>query len=158
MLDWIKQMMGEKPKEKQKSNTNRATSHVRYENGNLSIDGMSISGDFSGRNIQVRNGKIIVDGQDITPDAKTITIEIHGNVAHLESGACQNTIIHGDAGDIDGGSGSIQCGNISGSLSVGSGRVNCGDVKGNVTAGSGNVTAKTIFGQVKTGSGNIKHG
>ncbi len=156
MFDWIKQMMGEKPKEKPKPNTNRASSHVHYSNGELSIDGMHIPGNFSGRNIQVRNGKIIVDGVDITPDAKTITVEIHGNVDRLESGACQSTTVNGNVGDINGGSGNIHCGAVTGNVSSGSGKVTCVSIKGNVSTGSGSVNAQTISGSVKTGSGNIK--
>ena len=163
MIEFFKKMMGHGGyKNKPFSNTktiinNSASGHIKYKDGELSINGMSISGNFSGRNIQVLNGKILIDGHDVTPDTKTITIEIHGNVENLDSGSCQSVTINGSAGPIKGGSGNIQCGTVNGNVTVGSGKVDCGDVIGDVDTGSGNVHAKTIKGLVKTGSGNIRY-
>jgi hypothetical protein len=125
------------------------------QNGQLTVNGSIVAGNFTGKNIRIQNGNVIIDGQNITPDSKSISIEVHGNVAQLDTGGCLETVIKGDVGSIDGGSGDIECKNVTGSISTGSGYVSCETIGGNVSTGSGDVQANSIMGSVKTGSGDI---
>ena len=133
---------------------------TRDNSSRITINGVSVAGDFSGGSVSIINGKIYVDGKDFTPDAKTISIDIHGNVESLDANSCYTVKIDGSVGSINGGATTIHCGDITGDAGdagVGSGSIDCGNIQGNVTAGSGSIKVDSIKGNVKTGSGTIKY-
>lgn len=103
----------------------------------IQINGMSIVG---GRNITITNGRVIVDGKDVTgDDAKTITIEIQGDVAELSADMCTTITVTGTVGKIKTQSGNVRCGDVSGSVQTMSGDVSCGAVAGDVSTMSGDI-------------------
>jgi hypothetical protein len=104
----------------------------------ISINGVNIFS--SGRNIIVRNNQVIIDGVDVTPDAKHITVEIHGNVKTLQADVCASITVTGHAGSVQTQSGDVKInGDVSGSITTMSGDVNCATVGGNITTMSGDV-------------------
>jgi hypothetical protein len=119
------------------------------------INGMTITG---GNNISIVNGRIIVDGKDQTPDAKSIKIEILGDVQNLDVDHSDSISIEGNVGKIKSGSGDITCNNIMGDAQTGSGDIKCSEIKGDVQTGSGDVDCNgSISGSVRTGSGDISY-
>jgi hypothetical protein len=111
---------------------------------------------FSGRNVTIINGKVIIDGKDVTPDAKEINISITGDINNLEVDYAQKIDIKGNVNSLHSGTGNVICQNT-GNIQTGSGDVECNDVNGNIQTGSGDVNANNIGGSVRTGSGDIKY-
>lgn len=111
------------------------------EDGNVTIDGIS----YSGNNITINgNGDVLVDGVfQETLESKNITV-------YVNSRSC---------GDITTSSGNIkiESGCVVGDIKTVSGDVNChSNVDGNVNTVSGDVTTfGNLYGNVKTVSGDI---
>jgi DUF4097 and DUF4098 domain-containing protein YvlB len=106
----------------------------------ISINGMNVSGSFSGKGVVIANGKVFVDGQDVTPDSKNITIEVNGNVDKLQVDACSKITVKGSVGDIKTQSGDVNVEeDVRGSISTMSGDVDCNQVHGSVSTMSGNI-------------------
>lgn len=106
----------------------------------ISINGVNISGSFSGRSMTIINGKVIIDGQDVTPESKNISIEVHGNVGQLSADSCLKITVNGDAGSVKTQSGDVDvAGYVEGSIQTMSGDVDCGNVSGSISTMSGDV-------------------
>ena len=108
----------------------------------ISINGINVSGSFSGGSVVIANGKVFVDGQDVTPDSKNVRIDINGNVDKLQVDVCCKITVKGNVGDIV-----TQSGNVDVEE----------DVRGSVKTMSGDVDCNQIHGSVSTMSGNIKN-
>ncbi|ELB1513668.1 hypothetical protein ACVXAM_003840 [Vibrio parahaemolyticus] len=119
---------------------------LRFSKVAASISNISAGGEiringkvYKGNSISIDNdGRVFVDGK-LQEDIKSVNINIH---------------INGDVGDIDAGSGSVQC-NEAKSINTGSGNVKCGDVHGDVRTGSGDVVCGRVRGRVTTSSGDV---
>lgn len=110
--------------------------NIKMGNGSITINGKS----FTGRNVVIVNGNVVVDGQTVDSGLTgDINVVVNGHVEHLEN----------------------HCGNVAaqsaGNINTGSGDVNCGDVTGNVQTGSGDVKCGRVGGSVRTGSGDVIH-
>jgi hypothetical protein len=93
-------------------------------------------------NISIINNKIIIDGKDVTPDAKTINIEITGDVDKVEVDCCERLSILGNCNSVSSHNGSVDIG---------------GFVNGSVTTHNGNIDCQNVGGSVKTHNGDIKY-
>jgi hypothetical protein len=116
---------------------------------------------YQGTNLVIHNGRVLVDGVDRTPgDQKTVTIQITGDVASLDVGACQEVKITGNAGAVRTASGDVQVGgSVGAGVATASGDVLVkGDIAGDVATASGDVVARTIRGKVATVSGDVNRG
>ena len=108
----------------------------------ISINGINISGSFSGKSMVIANGKVFIDGQDVTPNGKEINIEVHGNIDRLKADVCSKITVKGNVGDITTQSGDIDVEE---------------DVRGSIQTMSGDVDCNQVHGSVHTMSGNIKN-
>ena len=107
----------------------------------ITINGLTITS--SGGSINVINGRVWIDGKDVTPDAKTISIVVHGDVGMLSADGCNTIEVAGSVGgDVSTQSGDIKCGDVTGSVSTMSGDVRCGSVGGSVKTMSGDIVRK----------------
>lgn len=107
----------------------------------ININGVTIEGDFAGRNVFVQDGQVIIDGKTIDlPDEKIINIGITGDVQEVRNGAGKVMVL-GNVGHIQTGSGdvSVEEGTVQGNIQTGSGDVKCGNVMGSVRTGSGDI-------------------
>ena len=103
--------------------------------GSVTIDGKK----FTGNSFQVKNGKVIIDGK--TQDGELvgdINVTVHGDVELLENGS--GNVKAENVGEINTGSGDVECAYVSGSIRTGSGDVECGKVNGSIRTGSGDVS------------------
>lgn len=104
-------------------------------NGRIVVDGR----EFKGRNISIKNNKVVVDGVEQDGElVGDINVVVHGDVQDLENGS--GNVKAQNVGNINTGSGDVECGNVSGSIKTGSGDVDCDRVNGNIRTGSGDVT------------------
>ena|ERR1035437_3204031 len=111
----------------------------------ITINGNTISGNLSGRNISITNNKIIIDGVDVTPDSKEINITVSGNIEKLSADCCNKIQVTGDVGSVKTQSGDVEItGNVNGSIQSMSGSVDCGNVSGNISTMSGSVKHKKV--------------
>jgi len=110
--------------------------------GKVSINGVVVSGDLVGGNIQICNDKITINGKDVTPDSKTVSIVVEGNVESLDIDYCSSITIEGDVHDAKTTSGDIECGNVKGNVNTVSGDVKCGKVDGSIKTVSGDIIHK----------------
>lgn len=112
-----------------------------------------------GNSIVINGNRVIVNGKDVTPDSKVIEIRIEGDVQTLEVDYASYVTVGGNAGSLRSGSGKVNIiGHVTGDVDTGSGSVDCGDVGGSVKTGSGDVEITgSVAGSVKTGSGDIKY-
>ncbi|CAL9981956.1 hypothetical protein VPHD479_0246 [Vibrio phage D479] len=96
---------------------------------------------YKGNNISIQGDKVVVDGVVQTPGLSVGPI---------------NVVVEGDCGQLDCAAGDVVVkGNVTGDVETGSGDVECLNVGGSVRTGSGDVKAKNIAGSVRTGSGDI---
>ena len=113
---------------------------------------------YIGNKIHITNGKVIINGQDQTPDSKEINIQVQGDIGELKIDTCQKCVINGNVTHFLGGSCDIEInGDIIGNLQTGSGDVECGNIGGNIKTGSGDVKCGNVSGGVETGTGDIKY-
>ena len=112
---------------------------------------------YVGSSITVINNKVFVDGVDVTPDAKTIDINVQGDLQTLTVDACNIVNVEGSVGSLQTTSGGVSCGNVETFVQTTSGDVECREVKGYVKTVSGDIHAETILGSVTTVSGAIHH-
>ena len=106
----------------------------------ISINGLKITG---GRSVVISGGRVIVDGKDVTgEDAKTINIEIHGDVRELSADVCDTISVTGSVGKIKTQSGSIQCNDVTGLVQTMSGSVSCGKIGGDASTMSGDIISR----------------
>lgn len=106
-------------------------------NGNV-VSGMTVAGDLC-----ISNGRVTINGKDVTPgDAKTITIEIVGDVNKISVDACSSVKVTGSAGKVQTMSGDVECGDVTGSVETMSGDVTCKSIGGSVKTMSGEVTTR----------------
>ena len=102
--------------------------------GRVVIDGK----EFSGSNISINGNKVTVDGKvqdgDLIGD---INIVVHGDVNIIENRS--GNVTAQNVGEINTGSGDVECAAVSGSIRTGSGDVECGAVSGSIRTGSGDV-------------------
>lgn len=113
---------------------------------------------YIGNQITVINGKVIVNGEDYTPDSKEINIQIDGNIEQLKVDTCLKCTVNGNANYVQSGSGDIDIsGEIIGNVQTGSGDIECGNVGGNIQTGSGDIKCNNVSGNVKTNTGDIKY-
>nr|WP_182028111.1 hypothetical protein [Vibrio parahaemolyticus] len=125
---------------------NQLFGKLRFSNVAASISNISAGSEiringkvYKGNYISIdSDGRVFVDGK-LQEDIKSVNINIH---------------INGDVGDIDAGSGNVNC-NGAKSINTGSGNVKCGDVSGDVRTGSGSVVCGRVRGRVTTGSGDV---
>lgn len=108
---------------------------------------------YYGNNVTIKNNKVIVDGVNVTPDSKEINITVNGDVNTLEVDSCNKISIVGNVNKLSGGTGDIECHDVTNGLTSGTGDIKCNNINGDVRTGSGD---GTITGSVKTGSGDIK--
>lgn len=87
----------------------------------------------------VSNGRVVVDGKDVTPDAKQISIEVHGDLHSVQADACERIHVTGSVGEVRTSVGDVHCGDVSGSVQCMSGDVACSNVAGSVTTMSGDI-------------------
>jgi hypothetical protein len=106
----------------------------------ITVNGKTIIS--SGNNVVISGNKILIDFKDVTPDAKTISVQITGNVEKIEVDCCESLNISGDCNTVSSHNGSIDIG---------------GSVKGSVTNHNGNIECQNVGGSVTTRNGNIKH-
>lgn len=111
--------------------------NINMSSGHTIINGQK----FKGNNISINNGKVIVDGEIQNGSLiNEINVAVHGSVQILETQS--GNVIAQNVGEINTGSGDVECVSVTGSIRTGSGDVNCGDVGGNIRTGSGDVTHK----------------
>ena len=108
----------------------------------ISINGVTIEGDFSGRSIVVQDGNLRIDGKNITlPDEKIINVEVHG-----------------DAGDIQATTGDVTVSGKAFNIKTQTGDVRVGEhVDGDITTQTGDVKCGYVTGSVRTMTGVIRH-
>jgi hypothetical protein len=115
------------------------------------------SGNVTG-NMSIVNGEVRINGQLVEgdKDAKTINIEVTGDVGDLDVDYCQYLNVH-SANEISTSSGDVSVGgSVSGNVTTSSGDVEVGgNVSGKVKTSSGDVTANKIEGGARTTSGDI---
>ena len=97
---------------------------------------------YEGNSVVISNGKITVNDKDVTPEAKHITITIHGAVEKLSVDACQKVTVLGDVNRLETMSGDVECKHVYGNVTTMSGDVRCGDIQGGVETMSGDVITK----------------
>lgn len=110
--------------------------------------------------ITFENGRMLVNGKPIEDwsesEEKVINITIEGNVEALDVDACSTVTVNGDVKKLRTGSGNVSVkGNATGDVQTGSGDVECGNVEGDVSTGSGDVRCGNVQGRVSTGSGDV---
>jgi len=110
--------------------------------------------------ITIENGRTLVNGKPIEDwsesNEKVINITIEGNVEALDVMVCNTITVNGDAKKVKTGSGNVSVkGNVSGDIQTGSGDVECGDVGGDASTGSGDIRCGNVQGRVSTGSGDV---
>ena len=106
----------------------------------VTVNGVTYTGN---RSVAVGNGRVVIDGKDVTPDAKQISIAVHGNVERLQVDSCEKISVTGDVGSVSTQTGDVDVGgNISGSVQTQTGDVDC---------------AGSIGGKDSTQTGDIKH-
>lgn len=111
----------------------------------ITINGNTISGNLSGRNIYINNNKIIIDGVDVTPDSKEINITVSGNIEQLSVDSCNKFSVTGDVGNLKTINGDVDVtGNVNGSVKTVSGDIDCGNISGDVSTVSGDVKHKKV--------------
>jgi len=93
-----------------------------------------------GVNISIQHGRVIVDGKKVdTGDAKTINIEVHGNIDTLSADACDQVKVAGSVGKVKVSAGDVTCGDVLGDVSSQAGDIHCGDVQGKVSTVAGDI-------------------
>jgi hypothetical protein len=102
------------------------------------INGTTINTSSRG-NLVISNGRVVVDGKDVTPEARQITIEVHGDLHTIDADACDHIHVTGSVGQVKATSGDVRCGDVSGSVQCMSGDVCCGHVAGSVSTMSGDI-------------------
>lgn len=107
----------------------------------IKINGNVVSSVIStGSNISIIGNKVFIDGQEHDVEAKTINIEVTGNVNSLDVDVAQKVNVSGNAGSVQTVSGSVEVGgDVDGSVSTVSGSVRAGKIGGNVSTVSGSV-------------------
>lgn len=111
-----------------------------FASGQVMINGVVVA---NGNDVVISNGRIIVDGNDVTGKAaKTLNVEVHGNVASLTVDAANAVSVSGSVGNIKTQSGDVRSGDVSGSVQTMSGDITCGKVGGGVSSMSGDVSVK----------------
>lgn len=110
--------------------------------------------------VTIENGRMLVNGKPIEDwsdsDCKTINITIEGNLESLDVTSCNSITVNGDIKKVKTGSGDVTVrGSVGGDVQTGSGDVECGNVDGDVSTGSGNVHSGDVRGRVSTGMGNV---
>jgi hypothetical protein len=110
---------------------------------------------YSGKKVNLMNGKVIIDGIDCTPPDSVISITVSGNVETLTVERANQILVQGTVGELNSGSGDIECSDILGSCKTGSGNITCKSIAQGATTGSGDISANSITGNLKTGSGDI---
>lgn len=110
--------------------------------------------------VTIENGRMLVNGKPIEDwsdsDCKTINITIEGNLESLDVTSCNSITVNGDVKKVKTGSGDVTVrGSVGGDVQTGSGDVECGNVDGDVSTGSGNVHSGDVRGRVSTGMGNV---
>lgn len=122
----------------------------------ISINGTTFTTTGRG-SISISNGRVTIDGKDVTPDAKIISIEVHGDIQSISADACEKITMTGSAGSVRTQSGDVECGPVSGSVSTMSGDVRCGGISGSVSTMSGDVNAAgSVQGDANSLSGRIR--
>jgi len=108
--------------------------------GRITINGKQ----YRGSSVSIDNGRIIIDGKDVegAPTTGEISVVVTGDCFQVENGSGPIMIKGSVKGNVNTGSGDIQCGNIAGSVGTGSGDVNCGNVGGSIKTGSGDVSTR----------------
>lgn len=112
--------------------------------------------------ITIENGRMLVNGTPIEDwresEEKTINITIEGNVESLDASVCNTITINGDVKKVKTGSGDVSVkGSVTGDIQTGSGDVECGNVEGDVSTGSGDIRCGKVQGRVSSGSGDVYH-
>lgn len=105
----------------------------------VTINGITISGRNS---VVVANGRVVVDGKDVTPDAKAISIEVHGNIEELRVDACESVHVAGNVGSVGTVSGDVRCGDVGGNVATVSGDVECRKIAGSASSLSGDISTR----------------
>lgn len=103
--------------------------------GTISINGVT----YSGNNVVMQNGRIFIDGVE-QKESATGRVELV-----VVNGPLQNLTVDG----------SVQCGDVLGSIQAG-GSVQCEGVNGSINAG-GSVHCGPVGGAINAG-GSVRHG
>jgi hypothetical protein len=105
----------------------------------ITINGQTVEVGDGNINVTSRNGKIIVNGRKLAEGLSgTVDLKIEGAVAKVDA------------------DGSVQCGDVGGSVSAG-GSIRCGNVASDASAG-GSITATGTLGGRVTAGGSVRIG
>lgn len=97
--------------------------------------------------VSIINGKVLVNGKRIedldTIEQKEINITINGEVEMIDIDGCRTIAVTGNVHSIKTMSGNVDIhGDVIGDVKTMSGSIDCGDVKGSVSSMSGNIKRK----------------
>ena len=109
----------------------------------VTIDGKSY---FSTNgSIRIVNDKVYIDGKEVDNEStqKEINITIEGNTKDIDIGVCNSINIKGNVqGDLEVGTGDVECFDVGGDVDVMNGDIHCNNVSGDIDIMNGDVLNK----------------
>jgi len=99
---------------------------------------------YKGNNLTISNNEVYIDGKkaDQQDDAKTININIEGNIEAVNVDYCDKIEVVGECGLVSSKNGNIQI---------------KGNVSGDVTNKNGNIICRNVGGDAETKNGDVIH-
>jgi hypothetical protein len=112
----------------------------RTNTSKITVNGVTIEGDFEGKVVSIRNGTLTVDGQSIDlPDQKVINVTITGDVNEIDNDT-GDVSVTGNVNVVGTKTGDVRVeGSVGGSVETKTGDVRCGAVTGNVRTTTGDI-------------------